>query len=468
MLRELKRTKIEFNKLDKALIYRIENNRMENTYELHCLNCNHIEIYNEFHDKYTCPQCQESTIQIYNRYHCSDYINCANNVIEQSLLKSAEYDADFFECIIESKQYTYNFTANSETYTRTLENIEYIIRFCRQPNGKMKGFIFKNNEPVKFLKANLVNIFRKVINRKEVYKLRLFNQYRYGIYDDVFWEIFNAYKNNREYILYEIVHLAHSKGYLDEILENLKSSEFYRNAFYKIIDESKNLNEAISYVDIQRKIPSINPEFYKIKEHLLTIEEYSNMNDNELNQFVEIFLEFDYTPEERIAFLQSANRQAYILHDYKLSNIYNVYKTLVELNIPIEKVPREMHIYYTKGEIIRALTIDNYNFTNLEINIPSINKPLKIDCLSCKEIIEKMVENNQFNAINNLLYICKKDGTQNSVIGIKDTDILLVGKMHGSYSYNTCSFVVNNVYKNFKLIEDENKIIDILNEKGIN
>ena len=128
MLRELKRTKIEFNKLDKALIYRIENNRMENTYELHCLNCNHIEIYNEFHDKYTCPQCQESTIQIYNRYHCSDYINCANNVIEQSLLKSAEYDADFFECIIESKQYTYNFTANSETYTRTLENIEYIIR----------------------------------------------------------------------------------------------------------------------------------------------------------------------------------------------------------------------------------------------------------------------------------------------------------------------------------------------------
>ena len=192
------------------------------------------------------------------------------------------------------------------------------------------------------------------------------------------------------------------------------------------------------------------------------------MNDNELNQFVKIFLEFDYTPEERIAFLQSANRQAYVLHDYKLSNIYNVYKTLVELNIPIEKVPREMHIYYTKGEIIRALTIDKYNFANLEINIPSINKPLKIDCLSCKEIIEKMVENNQFNAINNLLYICKKDGTQNSVIGIKDTDILLVGKMHGSYSYNTCSFVANNVYKNFKLIEDENKIIDILNEKGIN
>ena len=73
---------------------------------------------------------------------------------------------------------------------------------------------------------------------------------------------------------------------------------------------------------------------------------------------------------------------------------------------------------------------------------------------------------NQFNSINNLLYICRKDGTQNSVIGIKDTDILLVGKMHGSY--NTCSFVVNNVYKNFKLIEDENKIIDILNEKGIN
>ena len=39
-------------------------------------------------------------------------------------------------------------------------------------------------------------------------------------------------------------------------------------------------------------------------------------------------------------------------------------------------------------------------------------------------------------------------------------------KMYGNY--NACSFIVNNVYKNFKLIEDENKIIDILNEKGIN
>lgn len=468
MLRELKRTKIEFNNSDKLLVYRIENNRFENTYEIHCLNCNHIETYNEFHNEYTCPQCQESINQIYNRRYCNEYITCSNNVAEQSFLKNAEYDADFFECIIESRQYTYNFTDNSETYTRTLENIEYIIRFCRQPNGKMKGYIFKNNEPIKFLKANLVDIFRKVTNRNEAYKLRLFNQYRYGINDDVFWEIFNVYKKNREYILYEIVHLAHSKEYLDEILENLKSSEFYRNAFYKFIDESKNLSKAISYADIQREIPSTNPEFYKIKEHLLTTEEYENMNDNDLKQFVEIFLEFDYTPEERIAFLQSANRQAYFLHDYRLFNIYNIYKALVELNIPIEKIPREMHIYYTKGDIIRTLTTNEYDFTNLKVNVPGINESLKIDCLSCKEIIKNMVENNQFNAINNLLYICKKDSTQNNVIGIKDTDILLVGKMYGSYSYNTCSFVVNNVYKNFKLIEDENKIIDILNEKEIN
>ena len=207
-------------------------------------------------------------------------------------------------------------------------------------------------------------------------------------------DINTTFKKYREYIELGLGSLE-GKDWNSDLIEKMKSSEYYSNLIYKEVNEQiKNNTEKAkngswintTYINsLISKYPYTEKEYYDICDRLSNLKTFymEDVFEYQIKEIAKFFLDNGYTEEEQDTFLELAYKQAFDLRDIRSLN-YNIKQTK-DLNIPFEKYPKEMHIYS-----VRLNYIENYIRRMSE---PNIN--IVID----NESYSFAIENNKTTAI---------------------------------------------------------------------
>lgn len=446
MLEKLEMTEKIFDRtkeIETILLKGLDNGE---AYLHYCSNCEHTEISDNNEINYNCPVCNTNK----NKWLERTQDIRVKDACDFGYIEKVKYDADYFECVIVQTKITVDHKEGK--YILTKNQDKYVIKYVRELNKSkkyvMRGYIYKNNNRIKFLKENI----EKIQNYAEDYRsyLKQINSYT----SNNLWDIYKEYKINRDFILYKINHIYASYNNKEQLLNNMKSSESYCKSVYEYLERHK--DNRVYWFNLIAYLPNREENYYKIRNDLLNMEEFSNTtNILLLNHYVEHFIRFDYNSQEQVDFIRLLQRQGVLIHETtvvkRICDIYNDLKN-AGMDIEIEKLPKEIEIYLSRSISIvsyynnckNAIFMRGYNYCNL-------------DTLSLKDTFYDIVLNK-----NELVPYVLKDYRMEQVycLAIKNTDIIL--KVKFNIMGKSLNYEIKGLYKGIELIEDLDKIEEIL------
>lgn len=414
---------------------------------------------------------KDSKIYDMQRYFSLDVYND----ISIGYVTKVNYDENNFTMDYQKIKLEMIFKRNEET-----NEIDKVIKVASSPICfTIKNKRLKTKNKYKFVpevtidnvtttlkKKDIHSIFGNILNLKELYqKTDIISGMRYYYYSnsiECLWDLFVDYRDHNDYIKLGIGFIGNKedKQYMDlntnksyTIVEAMEKFDFFREKVQKYALERKEKDIATSEYQIFSEFPSVNKEYYKIEKHLTEIaDEYyvqNAMTTYYRNNLIQYFVRGKYSIEEIDEYFQAAYRQAYKVDGWELLRMVECCNSI---GLPIEKFPKDMHIYIN---IITSINNFLYDYSFLRNSIKAIND-IVIDNIETDNanIIKKALSyNNNFKFLNKILYHRYLDNY--CITMIKDTDYFMI---------SDDKYKLVTMYEKDKEVKNQEERIKILNK----
>ena len=298
-----------------------------------------------------CPNCQ------------TDMVKKLHSVFSSYTYFIYEYSFDKLKASIKLKQIKHECDIE-KGFKKEISDIEILLMY--KPNKKNEykysAKMIVDGEEERLLKSNLSYLRFDLTEEKVKRTLDVIAGIRCDSYENLgetLWSINNKYKYCFDALQKDIY-----EGYEYE-LKSLKDwNEFIKNQDEKDLEHlikyalyTKECNGRISIYSIRSFFNQHNKGkedlykhiniLFKIKENKLTERNNLPINWRYNTNLGDFMYEGDFTFDEVLELIALAERQAYDIgaNYYKVSNVY---KSLNELGLPIDKKPKELAIYITK------------------------------------------------------------------------------------------------------------------------
>lgn len=449
-----------------------------------CTKCGHIEPNVRETPIVTCPKCNEKykaseLIRIYSRNSLNCYSTIDYGYIEKVTLTDKCFSIVY-------KLYTTEIYGlkedNNLNYSTKEDILEFTVRDEKLKTKEAyntKSRFFINGEEIKFSKSKL-NMFSNCINTYEFVNLGITVpslNLNYMLND-----INTTFKKYREYIELGLGSLE-GKNWDNDLIEKMKSSEYYSNLIYKEVNEQiKNNTEKAktglwintTYVNsLISKYPYTEKEYYDIYNRISNMNTYYTedlkdlkyLNDYHYKHLALLFFNYKYTEEEQDLFLQMMYKQAF--PSSKIATLTSHLKYTKDLEIPFVKLPKELEIYTERLVKISSYIQREKLSSCKELNILDNKYTLMVND-NKETAIKALSYNNNFALLNKILY--DYNYKNNLVSLVKNTDYIIVYSLINTNGYVNSKYAIHKIYDKDKEITDKKKIIEILDsivkEKG--
>lgn len=374
----------------------------------------------------------------------SSFVDYNQQIVRAIHVSKVKYNKKYFEATIQYINFTFNYNEKIMFYEKTSEKIVYettvkfeILEYKAKQN-KMDGFI-ENKEynsdgtyctnRYTLTKNNFNEVFYSYYSsdlvdfKENIIKLGLAPYRRTSnMISDTLWLIYTNYRRFNFLIENNIGILE-----ADNLEEKARNIEFIKNKpfYFKVLSERieerrKEILEenfdSLGYDGyhiymswILNEYPTEDPRYYEVYKLICEIEDEDKYFFGYQKKDIALsFVECGYTDEEIDAYIEACLRQS-----YKLQNIHlkDTKKVLDIANIPIVKIPKEMHVFYNKMDFLERFSSRGDQY---------------------KEIIKKAfnMKNGQ-DILDKFIYLIHKKGCspkitkRNKVLIFKNYDIIV-------------------------------------------
>lgn len=461
---------IKLDDMKKILSNKIRN---EDNYVYICTDCEEAYLYSK-HDKRNCKTCSDGLNMKTIDYWITD---TSLNHISFAYIKEIKYSLNYFELNLCSFDYQIAFSMDDNRnrkldYTKAKHAIKILFQEEKLKTKnlmKMKYKLFVDDKEIKFTKSNLREYINDLINYEELIRLGL-GEVAHNA-DDTIWNIYKSYKDLREYLKYELASIT-LNGYGHTLIQNVKKSDFYYSKVKELVQNNIKCNVARAetnsrwfqnlYVShIESKLPSIKERYYEIYENISNNDGYYRTFNyhGTISALSLFFEENNYTDEEIDSFLLLAYKQCF---DVENSRIFKTSADACKmLEIPLDKLPKELDIYYRK--LMKLYEYISYDYTKVPSDFIVNNNLYKLKCDSRKNTIKKAISyNRNFSFVDKILYNHFRNDYSTRLI--ENTDYIICFKRDDNEEY-----LIKKIYdkdKEITNIDDIEKIIKIICLKG--
>lgn len=358
----------------------------------YCLNCEKFFIkeqntpsLNQFlvnNDK--CENCNTDCYIESNMFYTNLTINYSSS-IRYSYITRIEYDEYMFKMEGISKEV--NFTISEDKDTDKIivnkddvitNNLCFIINRTKTKRGesyKITPLLLCNGEKLTWNKKNRCELFNYLINGKELLANDITAMYLHpfsnNYNNDFIYSIYNRYKNNPDIIgtPYALMDKDCSEIEYNIFKENLLNDD-YKNRILNYINEHKKVyihdnNMLFTTSNFLHVFPYINNRYYEIKEVVDNILADFNyyIAEYRIKELYDFLFKAEYTNQEIQLLIQSIDAQGCYYNFF--NNYKNYYELCKKINIPFNKLPRDIIIY--EQEFLAIYRLINFN-SNIKYN----------------------------------------------------------------------------------------------------
>jgi hypothetical protein len=349
-----------------------------------CLGCGEKKRSEGYFSDYNLKGLPDCDCARSNTLFCS-FVNYDQQVASAIHVSKVKYNKKYFETTIQNIRFTFDYNEKIMFYEKTSERVvsEVTVKFeileYRAKQNKMGGFIETKNynsdgtfytDRYTLTKNNFNEAFNYYYNndlvdfKENIIKLGL-APYRKtsAMVSDNLWLIYTNYRRFNFLIENNIGVLE-----ADNLEEKARNIEFIKNKpfYFKIVSEKiekrrKDILEeefdSLGYDGyhvymswILNEYPTEDPRYYEVYKLICEIEDddkyYFGYQKKDLAL---LFVKCGYTDEEIDAYIEACLRQSYKIQN---THLKDTKKVLDIANIPIVKIPKEMHVFYNKMDFL--------------------------------------------------------------------------------------------------------------------
>ena len=339
-------------------------------------------------DYLECPNCKSKKMTTLNfgynnisgQRSCT-YIDKAKFTNEGAfiLIKEFEISAKYS---VKSKGTKLNFKLEKHSFKKKEYEATIEFYYYTNKNGKkaLKKRLVVNGEEKNFIKNNIMNLSISYVNDNVIRNMmnKLTMETCYYI-NDAIWSIHNRYKYAPVLMEAGIIDIYGSKDMLIKA-SHVYNDETLRPYFLELIEIEKEINGNYTRMSTIMDYFADECEDYTTVEYakksieLLKTPSFEIDNKYWMHQLIKMHLIQNYTKEDMENFYSAMDRQAYTFGYDAVYKIVRMAKLFKEYNIPFDKVPKEMHIYFNK--LAKLNDLINNSIFNVSIIEEMLNKEL--------------------------------------------------------------------------------------------